>query len=641
MALRNSRKKIVCALLATTFTLQSNFACLAAPAPIEEQGQSAEDVAIQSAIEPIASDPVARELTESRDNSSVFAIGETGAINQAIASSDNARAETDSSDNARAETDTSKASSSEISSENSAETSSENNAKIAYGNFTLNGPLGTMPAPKAYANGNATGDASIDASAADEEATQNEAPQLTTEAPLLAQSPTAEQFTLSGGAAITPEESVDKIDDLTKQILLKEIELQKFNLHYSQEVGKQGRWKGWRYAGLQEMNMGTGLAGAIISVANRGSYLHRAAGVHRHVQESANYIPMIGSIIGASAAVMEFGINGYHDLIARRHGFSPSAATKHVESIKSDIDSLMAQRAALTKVEASSPALSGHVEVDDAEGKVLKDLRDQSLQEFQRFHVGARKLIAFQQWQYFFDFAKYTTNAIGYEFAYLSLHRRHRVWNGRAGALFIVSGQLTMWGPILSRVAAKGVGELTKHRIKKVVQDSNDAKVQVLESDLAVLDKLIKQGKVSNLGVANAIDRAGLYGEHQRVFNDEIRAAQKKSNAAKLTATQNIGAGLYVGGTKTASGILFAIPGFNHHYNNSSARASRVTNDLLFAASVIAIPSSAFGMLDTLRIQVRGEINRHKAIKAGMLPGQITSARLKQLDEMEARLRAK
>ena len=136
-------------------------------------------------------------------------------------------------------------------------------------------------------------------------------------------------------------------------------------------------------------------------------------------------------------------------------------------------------------------------------------------------------------------------------------------------------------------------------------------------------------------------DRAGLYGEHQRVFNDEIRAAQKKSNAAKLTATQNIGAGLYVGGTKTASGILFAIPGFNHHYNNSSARASRVTNDLLFAASVIAIPSSAFGMLDTLRIQVRGEINRHKAIKAGMLPGQIASARLKQLDEMEARLRAK
>lgn len=581
MALRNSRKKIVCALLATSFTIQSNLACLAAP-----------------------------ELLEPIDNTAPFAMAETGAAVQEQSTV-----------------------SDESTTNSIGAANPENNTKIAYGNFTLNGPLGTVP-------GKAE-DTEEGANATAEETSESGAPQLLAEAPILAQSPAAEQFTLSGGASITPEESVSKIDDLTKQILLKEIELQKFNLHYSQEVAKQGRWKGWRYAGLQEINMGTGLAGAIISVVNRGAHLHRAQGVHRHFQESANYIPMIGSIIGAGAAVMEFGVNGYHDLVARRHGFSPTAATKHVEGIKNDIDSLMTQRAALTKVEASSPALSGHVEVDDAEGKVLKDLRDQSLQEFQRFHVGARKLIAFQQWQYFFDFAKYTTNAIGYEFAYLSLHRRHRIWNGRAGALFIVSGQLTMWGPILSRVAAKGVGELTKHRIKHVMQDSNDAKVQVLESDLAVLDRLIKQGKVSNLGVANAIDRGGLYGEHQRFFNDEIRAAQKKNAAAKLTATQNIGAGLYVGGTKTASGILFAIPGFNHHYNNSSARASRVTNDLLFTASLIAIPSSAFGMLDTLRIQVRGEINRHKALKAGMLPGQIASARLKQLDDMEARLRAR
>ncbi|CAN5479263.1 hypothetical protein BH11CYA1_BH11CYA1_12050 [soil metagenome] len=625
MALRNSRKKIVCALLATSFTIQSNLVCLAAPALIDTAeakdfltepaeakalGQSkteiltAEEVAIET-----ATDPVEAELIQPLNKAEAFAVGETGLTSQAI--------DTDASNTKEAETNN-------FTFTNSGK---KDTSKIAYGNFTLSGPLGS---PETN-------------SATEEEVVESTdgPPQLNSEVPTLAQSPASEQFTLSGGASITPEESVDKIDDLTKQILLKEIELQKFNLHYSQEVAKQGRWKGWRYAGLQEINAGTGLAGAIISVANRGSYLHRAQGVHRHVQESANYIPMIGSIIGASAAVFEFGVNGYHDVIARRHGFSPTAATKHVEGIKNDIDSLMAQRAALTKVEASSPALSGHVEVDDAEGKVLKDLRDQSLQEFQRFHVGARKLIAFQQWQYFFDFAKYTTNAIGYEFAYLSLHRKHRIWNGRAGALFIVSGQLTMWGPILSRVAAKGVGELTKHRIKRVVQDSNESKVQVLESDLAVLDKLVKQGKVSNLSVATALDREGMYGEHQKVFNDEIRAGQKKNAAAKLTATQNIGAGLYVGGTKTASGILFAIPGFNHHYNDKSVRAGRVTNDLLFTASLIAIPSSAFSMLDTLRIQVRGEINRHKAMKAGMLPGQIASARLKQLDDMEAKLRAK
>lgn len=84
---------------------------------------------------------------------------------------------------------------------------------------------------------------------------------------------------------------VSKIDDLTKQILLKEIELQKFNLHYSQEVAKQGRWKGWRYAGLQEINMGTSLAGAITSVVYRGAHIHRAQGVHRHKALKAGMLP--------------------------------------------------------------------------------------------------------------------------------------------------------------------------------------------------------------------------------------------------------------------------------------------------------------------------------------------------------------
>ncbi len=237
----------------------------------------------------------------------------------------------------------------------------------------------------------------------------------------------------------------------------------------------------------------------------------------------------------------------------------------------------------------------------------------------------------------FFDFSKFTTSAIGYYFAYLSLHRRHRVWNGRAGVLFLVSGQLTMWGPILSRVAAKGVGHITKHRIKSIVADSEGAKIATLEADLAALNKI--KAKVVAPSAMAAVERNTMYALHTEALSNEIAAGEKKNAASKLTATQNIFGGLYVGGTKTASGVLFAIPGFNSNYNNSSGRATRVTNDLLFAASLIAIPSGAYSMIDTLRIQVKAEINRHKAKLAGTLPGQIVAARLKQLDEMEAKLK--
>lgn len=457
-----------------------------------------------------------------------------------------------------------------------------------------------------------------------------------------AASPNQDGVLLTGAASITPEMAPDRLDELTRQILLKEIELQRFNLNYTSNVAVQGRWKSWRYGTLQNINASLGLAGGIYSVAYRGARLNNPLSVQAARQQNANFIPMIGTIIGASAAALEFGINEYHDLVARHKGFSPAKAMKHVQGLKDDIDRLMAERDAITNVAASSPALQGHVEIAKVEGKVLKDIRDQSLQEFSRFHIDARRLIAFQQMQYFFDLAKNTTNALGYEFAYLSLHRHRRVWNGRAGVLFVVCGQLTMYAPILSRAFGKGVAEITKHRIKPIVQDSETAKVATLQQDLAELNRLFKQNRIQPDAIERAAQREGLYGSHEQSFTDEIRSAQKKNAAAKLTATENIGAGLFVGASKTASGILFIIPGFNQNYNAPKGyRAGRVTNDLLFTAGVVGLPATAFNILDTLRIQVKGELARHKAKAAGTLPSQIIAARMKQLDQMEQQLRAK
>src|SRR5262245_4716843 len=67
--------------------------------------------------------------------------------------------------------------------------------------------------------------------------------------------------------------SYQRIAELTRQALLAEIELQRFNLNYTLEVAKQGRWKGWRYGLLQEANGGLNLAGGIISTVNRGGNL--------------------------------------------------------------------------------------------------------------------------------------------------------------------------------------------------------------------------------------------------------------------------------------------------------------------------------------------------------------------------------
>jgi hypothetical protein len=43
-------------------------------------------------------------------------------------------------------------------------------------------------------------------------------------------------------------------------------------------------------------------------------------------------------------------------------------------------------------------------------------------------------------------------------------------------------------------------------------------------------------------------------------------------------------------------------------------------------------------MVDTLRINVRGEINRHRLLASGQHPSQVAKRRLQELDEIEAKL---
>jgi hypothetical protein len=111
-----------------------------------------------------------------------------------------------------------------------------------------------------------------------------------------------------------------------------------------------------------------------------------------------------------------------------------------VQALKAEIDHLLAQRDALVAAEAFVPGREACVQLDKVEGKILRDLRDQALLEFERFHVSARKLLAFQQTQYLFDVSRNVTSAIGYDQAYRSLHLRDRRYNYNAGVLFVISG---------------------------------------------------------------------------------------------------------------------------------------------------------------------------------------------------------
>ncbi len=168
-----------------------------------------------------------------------------------------------------------------------------------------------------------------------------------------------------------PSKIANDIDNLTRQIIVKIIELEKFNWHYRIEVAKQGRWAGWRYATLQEANFLTNLGSEIYSIGERTNHFNDPDKISLAKLERCNITSMIGYIIGAAAGALELGITEFHDMQASKKGFSPKAAKLYVLSLKSEIDKLLLEREALLKLEMAAPHLHHLAQEDLIEGKVL------------------------------------------------------------------------------------------------------------------------------------------------------------------------------------------------------------------------------------------------------------------------------
>ena len=95
---------------------------------------------------------------------------------------------------------------------------------------------------------------------------------------------------------------INQVENNTRQILLKLIELEKFNLNYHANVAKQGRWKGWRYFLTQEGNNLISLGGCTTGMVERVSKFNSHRKLHRNTLETGNALGMAGQLTGAGGS---------------------------------------------------------------------------------------------------------------------------------------------------------------------------------------------------------------------------------------------------------------------------------------------------------------------------------------------------
>lgn len=420
-------------------------------------------------------------------------------------------------------------------------------------------------------------------------------------------------------------------DELTKQILLDEIALEKFNLNYRLESGKVDRWKGTRYFLLQEANIAMLDAGFIATVAERTKHINSHAKVNLVTLEHALIPRIVGPFLAVGSSLLELGIDSWHDHDLVKSGFSPSMAKEHVIALRAEIDRLLKEREIAVKSEQSDPD-STSSKIQAAEGDVLKDARDLSLAEFERFHIGAKKYSVLEKSLYALNAGTMGMLAPAEILPLVATYKRDASIDAPAAILAITVGGLFMATPIIGRSLAKLAGDRDRRSLQAVSGDVLNRDMSKMDADRERLKQLCQSAGVSGPESGAAV-RLAHYETQSKHFRDRLETAANEIRAGRRVATQNYISGAIVGGTVIGSESAILVAALDYPTNG------RRLNVLADAGSIGLTSCLSYAFLDNLRIHTQTEWNRHKLSRKGMLPGQALQKRLKELDEIEANLK--
>jgi len=444
--------------------------------------------------------------------------------------------------------------------------------------------------------------------------------------------------------------SVTSLEPFNRQILLKEIELERFAINFRKMNNVQGRWRGWRYFLSQEANAGATAGGLVyqaverqrvINIANemfldkngKVSYRTRAA---NRAKLGAGLVPQIvGQTIGAAGSGLELGINFYHEYQARKAGYGPKPSIARVLSIRKEIEGLFAQRQAAALAANLSDS---DLEIAKAEEAVLKDITSMGLAEYVQFHVRAKRFRAFQDSLYVLDIAKNTVGAVGNVMNLKGLHERRPHYAGPGGILTLTSGILIIGTPILSRLYGKAVARMHEKSLTKVLEGIDKRDLHKLNDDRNKLLQLVAartdKGAISPQSCsAQTLALLSTYEQQSNLKQCQLELASREIRDGTRAATENITVGTAVGGTKVTLGVCSMISGFRYAQQGHKGNS-------IFQAGTIAYASGSFLTVgDNIRLRIKDEWNRYRLGKKRQLPMQVLGDRLKALDAIESSLK--
>lgn len=448
----------------------------------------------------------------------------------------------------------------------------------------------------------------------------------------------------------TTNPSNNSLEDITKKIAKKESELIRLNTKFRTEGTRSSKWKPWRMFVYNLGASGCSEAGITEISATRWHYWTRPKTMPRSTGKAGPILLLVGHCISLGGVGIESTLDVVNDYKTRKKGFDIKSTHDKVLGLKTEIDQLITERQEI--LSRASGLTADELAVAQAEGTVLSDVRDLSLNEYRQFYVRANKYFTNRNTNSVMTAIAATTGGFqGSLLGIISAEKRRPKLTGPGGLGFVISGATIMATPPVTRIAATLKGKAARSKITQEIGDISTT-VTKLDNDLNNLSKLALNHSSDSAAtvVANLDRRIPAYNKEKILFTaqNEINA-REKTLADREFLERMFFAGC-IGGTKMSWGINLANAGFNYKTQIKFQPAAGKTPakwiadpgpGKLFTKRVATgattyIPGTSLWLLDTFQNRFRS-LARDKSLAAqNKLPAALLKERLDRVDEIDS-----
>ena len=425
---------------------------------------------------------------------------------------------------------------------------------------------------------------------------------------------------------------------ISKEIILRLIELERFNLHYRLESDKQPKTRMFRFFAAHEANETLETAANIILAAEAGTGLNLKP-VSKPAIRDAYVCAAVGNSLAGLGSFREFLSDMARDHRNRKTGFDSRGALKHMEKSVGEIDKLIEQRDQLLEQIRVSDT-SELYDVLKEERHCLTDIRQHCLNEFIQFH---QNMLGHRVNKDVFYLANTVTNGVFLAADCLFLNvfasDRNKKYQGAAQATFLSGTPLTMFSPYIAKYASTFAVYRAKKQIHKFLI-TEDAKTPDVEGHVAHSRELYSSLPAEKLTMLGPfLDRLDVYSKASTAAEKIMASEREHLLHLQKVAHESLVIAPILGSTQVARGVLETV-GYYGYGRRVSPNNVRTDSALSLAATVTLIASNGFAAAYTGKNLVETVLYERRLHKKRQLVEDIIAERLDELDLIEKRARA-